>query len=101
MRTGWKGVLCGRTSKLLSRTTDDCHPWHSNLCHGQMTTFILSVDRHAILKRFREEAPLFTKTRKMDFLKSTLPSEFTEVISVLQEFWIICYSYEEPLLYFV
>lgn len=52
---------CGLTSKLVSRTTDDCHPWHSNLCHGQMTTFILSVDRHVILERFREEAPLCQK----------------------------------------
>lgn len=50
MRTGWKGACCGLTSKPLSRTADDCHPWHSNLCHGQMTTFILSVDRHVILK---------------------------------------------------
>lgn len=56
---GGKGARCGFTSKPLSRTTDDCHPWHSNLCHGQMTTFILSVDRHVILKRFREEAQLF------------------------------------------
>lgn len=65
---GGKGARCGLTSKLLSRTTDDCHPWHSNLCHGQMTTFILSVDRHVILWRFREEAPLFTKARKTEFL---------------------------------
>lgn len=62
MRTVWKGARCGLTSKLsLSRATDDCHPWHSNLCHGQMTTFILSVDRDVFLKRFRQEAPLFTK----------------------------------------
>lgn len=65
MRTRLKVVCCGLTSKLLSRTTDDCHPWHSNLCHGQMTTFILRVDRDVILRRFREEeAPStgFTET---------------------------------------
>lgn len=71
MRTGWKGARCGLTSKLLSCTADDCHPWHSNLCHGQMTTFISSVERHVILKkkkkRFREQAPLLRKGRKMDF----------------------------------
>lgn len=67
MRTGWKGARCGFTSKLLSWTTDDCHPWHSNLCHGQMTTFILTVDRYVILKRFIEEAGFCTKIRKVNF----------------------------------
>lgn len=94
MRTGWKGVYCGLTSKHMCRTTDDCHPWHSNLCHGQMTTFILGVDRHVIFERFREEAPLFTRVRKTDFFvlsHITYSTRFTEVISVSLLFGIICH----------
>lgn len=61
MRTGWKGVRCGLTSKPVSGTAHDCHSWHTNLCHGQMTAFILSVDRHVILKRLMEQATTFQK----------------------------------------
>lgn len=101
MRTGWKGARCGLTSKLLSRTADDCHPWHSNLCHGQMTTFILSVDRHVILKRFREQAPLFRKSRKMDFdvvlSHITLPS----LLKLSPFHYYVERSYEESILRFI
>lgn len=93
LRTGWKGAWCGLTSKLLSRIADDCHPWHSNLCHGQMTTFILSVDRHVILKRFREQASL------LFYFKS--PTKFTDNISARVLFGIICHSREEPVVSFI
>lgn len=65
MRTGWKGARCGLTSKPVSGTAHDCHSWHSNLCHGQMTAFILSDDRHVIFKRFMEQATAFQKICKM------------------------------------
>lgn len=95
MRTEWKGVHCGLTSKLLSRTTDDCHPKHSNLCHGQMTTFILSVDRHVILKRFREEAPLFC----LFYLTSPHAAYWSYLSFAI--IGIICYWYEETILGFI
>ena len=103
MRTGWKGERCGLTSKLVSRTTDDCHPWHSNLCHGQMTTFILSVDRHVISERFREEAPLCQKDGISFFLLcfiSHCPPGCSEVISASLLFGIICHSYEQHCFFF-
>lgn len=83
---------CGFTSKLLSWTTDDCHPWHSNLCHGQMTTFILTVDRYVILKRLIEEAQ---KSGSLTF--TSWPMSFTEVFSVSQFFKITCHSYKETI----
>lgn len=75
MRNGWKGVRCGLTSKPVSGTAHDCHSWHSNLCHGQMTTFILSVDRHVILKRFIEQATTFQKICNVCFYNLTSSSQ--------------------------
>lgn len=60
----------GLTSKLVSGTAHDCHSWHSNLCHGQMTTFIFSVDRHVILKRFMGQATTFSENMRYVFLIS-------------------------------
>lgn len=77
MRTGWKGARCGLTSKPVSATAHDCHSWHSNLCHGQITAFILSVDIHVILKRFMERATTFQKILQYVFLwSSQMLSEF-------------------------
>lgn len=75
MRNGWKGVRCGLTSKPVSGTAHDCHSWHSNLCHGQMTAFILSVDRHVILKRFIEQATTFQKICNVCFYNLTSSSQ--------------------------
>lgn len=75
MRTGWKGACCGLTSKPVSGTAHGCQSWHRNLCHGQMTAFILSDDRHVILKRFPEQATTFQKVCNMWFYNLTLSSQ--------------------------